>query len=92
MVGEEKTAIALSYHLTLALLLDKFGISSLKGILILDEPTTGFGAEQIENLKKIFSALPLEQIIIVSHKPELERATNYTIHVCKTNDESYCVC
>jgi len=90
--GGEKTAAALSYYLTLAVLLEKYGISALKGILILDEPTTGFGPEQIQNMQKVFSLLPLKQIIIVSHESDFEKSAQHIIKLCKNNNQSYIVC
>ncbi len=90
--GGEKTAAALSYYLTLALLLEKYGISALKGVMILDEPTTGFGSEQIQNMQDVFSSLPLKQIIIVSHETTLEKSVQHVIKVCKVDKQSYIVC
>jgi len=60
--------------------------------MILDEPTTGFGSEQIQNMQDVFSSLPLKQIIIVSHETTLEKSVQHVIKVCKVDKQSYIVC
>lgn len=90
--GGEKTAAALSYHLALVVLLEKYSKTGLKGILLLDEPTTGLGAEQIQRMQDLLGSLPLKQTLIVSHESTLEKSAHHLIKICKTDGQSYAVC
>ena len=41
-------------------------------LIILDEPTDGFGKEQLIRLRRVLDELEFAQIIMVSHERELE--------------------
>jgi len=71
--GGERTAVALSYRLSLNQVLNSM-LSKIKtkDIVILDEPTDGFAIEQIEKMRDIFDQLNAEQMIIVSHEEKIE--------------------
>ena len=71
--GGEKTGAALAYRLALNQVINNI-MSSIKtrSILILDEPTDGFSAEQLDNMRSVLDELSIGQIIIVSHEPKIE--------------------
>lgn len=71
--GGEKTGAALAYRLALNQVINNI-MSSIKtrSIIILDEPTDGFSAEQLDNMRSVLDELSIGQIIIVSHEPKIE--------------------
>ncbi|MFW5977185.1 MAG: hypothetical protein ACOCQQ_01600 [Candidatus Nanoarchaeia archaeon] len=87
--GGEKTSVALAYRLALTKVLNTY-FSSLhtKNLLILDEPTTGFSTEQIDNLRDVLSRLNLEQLILVSHEQRLATLADNVVHVSKLDQKS----
>lgn len=86
--GGERTSIALAYRLALNDLLTKYHSFRAKDLLILDEPTDGFSAEQFSRLGEILQQLHLHQIIIVSHEPQLEGFVEHTFRIEKTGGKS----
>ncbi|MCD6589783.1 AAA family ATPase [Candidatus Woesearchaeota archaeon] len=87
--GGERTSVALAYRLALNTVLNKIieGIHT-KGLLILDEPTEGFSSEQLERVGEILRSLEVEQLIIVSHEPQLEGFVDRVIKIRKENGVS----
>ncbi len=83
--GGERTAAALAYRLSLNQVINSL-LSRIKtkDILILDEPTDGFSAEQINKLKDLLSELNAKQILIVSHEPAI---SNFVQNVIKLRKE-----
>ncbi len=80
--GGEKTSIALAYRLTLNSLVREEG-SIKSNLLILDEPTDGFSKNQLYKVRQILDDLESEQIILVSHDPELETCADHVFRISK---------
>ncbi len=82
--GGERTAIALAYRLALNQILNSL-LSHIKtkDIIILDEPTDGFSAEQLDKMRDIFHELTAEQIILVSHEQKIEGFVDNLIKIKK---------
>ncbi len=85
--GGEKTSCALAYRLALNMVINNL-VSTIrtKDLLILDEPTDGFSAEQLNKLRDVLVQLQLPQIIIVSHE---ERVESFVQHVLRTVKEQH---
>jgi DNA repair protein SbcC/Rad50 len=87
--GGERTAVSLAYRLafvhTIHVLLPHLGTS---GLLMLDEPTDGFSAEQLERVRDVLRELRMHQIILVSHEQQLEGFVDHILRVRKTGDGS----
>jgi exonuclease SbcC len=82
--GGEKTACALAYRLALNKVInDLITTVQTKQILILDEPTDGFSAEQLDKIRDVLEELNAKQVIIVSHEPKIETFVDSVIHVQK---------
>ena len=87
--GGEKTSVALAYRLALNKVLNDYFFSiHTKGLLILDEPTDGFSAEQLDRLRDVLVDAKIAQLIIVSHEQKLESLAEYIIRVEKTAQHS----
>jgi DNA repair protein SbcC/Rad50 len=85
--GGEKTSVALAYRLALNTMLKKVaGMDNT--LLILDEPTDGFGKEQLFRLRQVLSELNPAQIIMVSHERELESFADKIYRVTKDGNQS----
>lgn len=69
--GGEKTAVAFAYRLALNTLIKKTA-DMRNNLIILDEPTDGFGKEQLIKLSQVLDELYSAQVIMVSHERELE--------------------
>ncbi len=82
--GGERTAIALSYRLALNQVINSL-LSNLKtsNIIILDEPTDGFSAQQLEKMREVLRELNTEQLIIVSHEQRMEDFVDNIIRIRK---------
>ena len=82
--GGERTAVALAYRLALNQVLNSL-LSRIKtkGLVILDEPTDGFSAEQLDKMRDIFEQLAAEQTILVSHEPKIEGFVDHVIRIKK---------
>jgi DNA repair protein SbcC/Rad50 len=87
--GGERTATALAYRLSLNQVLNSM-LSNIKtkDIVILDEPTDGFAAEQIDKMRDIFAQLKAEQMILVSHEEKIEGFVDHVIRVRKDGTSS----
>ncbi|HYA82014.1 MAG TPA: hypothetical protein VEH06_01005 [Candidatus Bathyarchaeia archaeon] len=57
-------------------------------LLILDEPTDGFGKEQLFRLKQVLNELNSAQIIMVSHERELESFADKIYRLTKDGNQS----
>lgn len=87
--GGEKTAASLAYRLSLNQVINDFvGNLQTRDLLVLDEPTDGFSAHQLERLKSIFDQLRLSQLLIVSHEPLIEGTVDHIIRVRKQQHTS----
>jgi len=87
--GGEKTAVALAYRLALNKVVNDV-VSSVKtkDILILDEPTDGFSAEQLDRMREILHQINVKQLIIVSHEPKIETFVDNVIRIGKREHQS----
>ena len=87
--GGERTACALAYRLALNKTINSLisGIKT-KDLLILDEPTDGFSAEQLDKMRDVLEQLGLNQIVIVSHEQKIESFADRVIRVTKTDHTS----
>ncbi len=83
--GGERTSVSLAWRLalvhTIHALVPNLGTA---GLIILDEPTDGFSAEQLERVRDVLHELAMEQIIIVSHEQQLEGFVDHILRVRKT--------
>jgi exonuclease SbcC len=85
--GGEKTSVALGYRLALNTMLKKVaGMDN--ALLIMDEPTDGFGKEQLFRLRQVLNELKSAQIIMVSHERELESFVDKIYRVTKDGNQS----
>ncbi len=82
--GGEKTSCALAYRLALNMVINNL-VSTIrtKDTLILDEPTDGFSAEQLNKLRDVLAQLGLPQIIIVSHEERIESFVQHVLNISK---------
>ncbi|MBI4150563.1 hypothetical protein HY492_00385, partial [Candidatus Woesearchaeota archaeon] len=87
--GGEKTACALAYRLALNKVInDVISTIRTKDILILDEPTDGFSAEQLDKVRDVLDQLGLRQVILVSHETKIESMVDAVIRVQKAGHVS----
>ena len=87
--GGERTAAALAYRLALNQIINTLMSDiNTKDLLILDEPTDGFSAEQVDKLRMILDDLAIKQVIIVSHDPKIESFVDNVIRFEKINGVS----
>ena len=82
--GGERTAIALAYRLSLNQVINSL-LSNIKtrNLVILDEPTDGFSAQQLDKMRDVLSQLNTEQLILVSHEPKIESFVDNIIRFTK---------
>ncbi|MBI2143024.1 SMC family ATPase [Candidatus Woesearchaeota archaeon] len=82
--GGEKTSCALAYRLALNMVINNL-VSTIRtnDLLILDEPTDGFSAEQLNKLRDVLVQLQLPQIIVVSHEERIESFVQSVIRIQK---------
>ncbi|MFH0867943.1 MAG: AAA family ATPase [Candidatus Woesearchaeota archaeon] len=82
--GGEKTAVALSYRLSLNKVINDIvtGIKT-KEILMLDEPTDGFSSEQLDKVRDVLDQLNMNQVIVVSHETKIESFVDSVIRIGK---------
>jgi DNA repair protein SbcC/Rad50 len=85
--GGEKSSVALAYRLALNIMIKKIA-SMENSLLILDEPTDGFGKEQLIRLREVLDELNRAQIILVSHERELESFVDRIYKVTKEGNIS----
>jgi len=84
--GGERTAIALAYRLSLNQVINSL-LSNIKtnDLVILDEPTDGFSAQQLEKMREVLEQLQTEQLIIVSHEQKMEDFVDNIVRVEKSD-------
>jgi DNA repair protein SbcC/Rad50 len=84
--GGEKTALALSYRLALNKVInDVISEINTKDLIILDEPTDGFSAEQLDRVRDVIQQLRMRQIIVVSHESKVESFVESVLKITKDN-------
>jgi exonuclease SbcC len=87
--GGERTATALAYRFALNRVVnDLVDTINTKDLLILDEPTDGFSAEQLEKVRDVLQELRCKQVIIVSHEAQLEGFVDFVLRVVKSEHNS----
>lgn len=85
--GGEKTAVALAYRLALNKVINEFiGTIKTNDLIILDEPTDGFSAEQLDRMREVLDRLNMKQTLIVSHEAKME---SYVEHVLRVEKHSH---
>ena len=82
--GGERTAIALAYRLSLNQVINSI-LSNIKtsNLVILDEPTDGFSAPQLDKIRDVLNQLNTEQLILVSHEQKIEGFVDNIIRFSK---------
>ncbi|MBN1275434.1 hypothetical protein JXA12_04045 [Candidatus Woesearchaeota archaeon] len=87
--GGEKTAVALAYRLALNQVINEY-ITTIqtKDLLILDEPTDGFSAHQLDRMRDVLDQLRLRQLILVSHEAKMEGFVEHVIRISKQEQTS----
>jgi exonuclease SbcC len=82
--GGERTAIALAYRLSLNQVINSL-LSNIKtsNLVILDEPTDGFSAPQLDKMRDVLNQLNAEQLILVSHEQRIEGFVDNIIRFTK---------
>jgi len=82
--GGERTAIALAYRLSLNQVINSL-LSNIKtrNLVILDEPTDGFSAQQLDKIRDVLNQLKTEQLILVSHEQKIESFVDNIIRFTK---------
>ena len=82
--GCERTAIALAYRLALNQVINDI-VSNIKtaNLVILDEPTDGFSHQQLNKMRDVLDELNMQQLIIVSHEPQIESFVDNIIKIKK---------
>ena len=82
--GGERTAIALAYRLALNQVINSL-LSNIKtsNLVILDEPTDGFSAPQLDKMRDVLEQLNAEQLILVSHEQKIESFVDNIIRFSK---------
>ena len=88
MSGGERTGVALAYRLALNSVLRKKTDILKSSLLILDEPTDGFSNSQMVKIKEMLDELDSEQVILVSHDPNLEGFADRVVRVRRDGEVS----
>ena len=85
--GGERTAIALAYRLSLNQIINSL-LSNIKtsNLVILDEPTDGFSAPQLDKIRDVLNQLEIDQLILVSHEQKIESFVDNIIKISKENN------
>jgi exonuclease SbcC len=87
--GGERTAVALAYRLSLNQVINSLlGKINTRDLVILDEPTDGFSAQQLVKMRDVLQELNVSQLIIVSHEQKIEDFVENVIKFKKENNES----
>ncbi|MBT4539190.1 SMC family ATPase [Candidatus Woesearchaeota archaeon] len=87
--GGERTSASLAYRLSLNKVINEVVQEiQTKDLLILDEPTDGFSAEQLDKVREVLELLALKQIILVSHEAKVESFVQHVIRVRKEQNVS----
>ena len=84
--GGERTAVALAYRLALNQVINSV-LSKIKtkDLVILDEPTDGFSAQQLDKMREVLEQLDVKQLIIVSHEQKIEGFVENVMRFKKVN-------
>ncbi|HOI77412.1 MAG TPA: SMC family ATPase [Methanofastidiosum sp.] len=87
--GGERTSVALAYRLALNRIINNL-VDEIKtqDIIILDEPTDGFSRKQMDRVRDVLDMLGMNQVIIVSHEPEIESYVDHVLRVTKRDGVS----
>lgn len=87
--GGERTAVALAYRLALNQVINSM-LSKIKtkDLVILDEPTDGFSAPQLDKMRDVLNQLNVGQLIIVSHEQKMEGFVDNVIKLSKRDGVS----
>jgi exonuclease SbcC len=82
--GGERTSVALAYRLALNRVINNL-VDEIKtqDLIILDEPTDGFSRKQLDRVRDVLDMLGMNQVIIVSHEPEIESYVDHVLRVTK---------
>ena len=59
-----------------------------KDLIILDEPTDGFSAEQLDKVRDVLDQIGVKQTIIVSHESKIESFVDSVVRVSKSEHVS----
>jgi exonuclease SbcC len=87
--GGEKTACALAYRLALNTVIAAVHSSvRTKDMVILDEPTDGFSADQISRMRDVLDQLSARQVLLVSHEAMIESLADHVLRVVKEEHTS----
>ncbi|MDP4012325.1 MAG: SMC family ATPase [Candidatus Nanoarchaeia archaeon] len=87
--GGEKTAASLAYRLALNQVINTvMSVINTKDLLILDEPTDGFSAEQLDRVREVLNEIDTKQVILVSHEPKIESFVDSIIRLNKSEHVS----
>jgi exonuclease SbcC len=82
--GGEKTAVALAYRLALNKVINDFMTTiHTRDLIILDEPTDGFSARQLDKVREVLDELKMRQIILVSHESKIESFVDHVLRIEK---------
>lgn len=81
--GGERTSVAMAYRLALNRTVQRESTGMEESTIILDEPTDGFSAEQLDRFGELLRALGCRQVILVSHEEELLSCADNVIRVKK---------
>ncbi len=82
--GGEKTAVALAYRLALNKVINDFMTTiHTRDLIILDEPTDGFSAQQLDKVREVLDELKMRQIILVSHEHKIESFVDHVLRIEK---------
>ena len=82
--GGEKTSCSLAYRLSLNKVInDMIGGIKTKDIIILDEPTDGFSAEQLDRVRDVLDQIGVKQVILVSHESKIESFVEHIVRIEK---------
>ncbi len=82
--GGERTSVALAYRLALNRVINNL-VDEIKtqDLIILDEPTDGFSRKQLDRVRDVLDMIGMNQVIIVSHEPEIESYVDHVLRVTK---------
>lgn len=84
--GGEKSSLAIAYKLALKKTIESFfPQEQYLDVLLFDEPTDGFSAQQVQRLGQVLKELQVRQIFLVSHDEKIESIANEIIHIDKKN-------
>jgi exonuclease SbcC len=87
--GGEKTACALAYRLALNKVITALRAGIHTGsLIILDEPTDGFSADQLAKMRDVLEQVNAKQIILVSHESAIESIADRVLRVVKEEHAS----